>query len=169
VSAPATPSAASKGSANGEARRSPRDASESALELVRVQDHLIEAYVSVYDGYSLDRVLADPTLSRKFAERCRELGVPGTPGDWNHLLLNLRKRGKLAFPIRKRTEFDWLNLDEFLFASEIAWREMKEHGALDSMARLTTSSAILTWLANSIRKPAAWLRDLPHCNTGGVP
>ena len=35
--------------------------------------------------------------------------------------------------MQKRTEFSWSDYDEFLFASEIAWIEMKEHGSLDDI------------------------------------
>ena len=61
------------------------------------------------------------------------MGLPGTPKDWNRLLMTLRKAGKLIVPVRKRTEFSWSDYDEFLFASEIAWSEMKDHGTLDDI------------------------------------
>ena len=64
-------------------------------EVVRAKEHLIKAYESVYDGYSLDRVLADPELGSALARKCHEVGLPGTPKDWNHLLMRLRKAGKL--------------------------------------------------------------------------
>ena len=47
--------------------------------------------------------------------------------------MRLRKAGKLKLPTRKRTEFSWSDYDEFLFASEIAWSEMKGHGTLDDI------------------------------------
>ena len=65
-------------------------------ELVRAQEHLIRAYESVYDGYSLDRVLADPELASALSKKCHELGLPGTPKDWNHHLMRHRKAGKLV-------------------------------------------------------------------------
>ena len=101
-------------------------------EVVRAE-HLIRAYESVYDGYSLDRVLADPELGSALTRKCLEIGIPGSPKDWNHLLLRLRKAGKLQLPTRNRTEFSWSEVDEFLFASEIAWNEMKGHGTLDEI------------------------------------
>jgi DNA modification methylase len=102
-------------------------------DFVRAKEYLIRAYESVYDGYSLDRVLADPHLGSSLSKKCHEVGLPGTPKDWNHLLMGLRKAGKLLFPTRKRTEFSWADIDEFLFASEIAWSEMKGHGTLDEI------------------------------------
>ena len=85
-------------------------------------------------GYSLDRVLADPELASKLSEKCREFSLPGTPKDWNHLLLGLRKAGKLIrLQTRKRTEFTWSDYDEFLFSSEIAWSEMGRRDTLDDI------------------------------------
>ena len=76
---------------------------ENALdqEVVRAREHLIRAYESVYDGYSLDRVLADPELGSALTRKCHEVGLPGTPKDWNHLLMRLRKAGKLIIPCAK--------------------------------------------------------------------
>ena len=134
VSAPVTP----KG-ANGKAKRKTEVSSISRVsgldqELVRAQEHLTRIYESVYDGYSLDRVLADPLLGSALASKGLELGLPGSPKDWNLLLMRMRKAGKLVqFPTRKRTEFSWSEYDEFLFASEIAWNEMKEHGSIDDI------------------------------------
>ena len=48
--------------------------------------------------------------------------------------MRLRKAGDLIeFQTRKRTEFSWPEYDEFLFASEIAWCDMKVHGTLDDI------------------------------------
>jgi DNA modification methylase len=102
-------------------------------EIVRAKGHLIRAYKAVYDGYSLDRVLADRKLGSALWMKCQEMGLPGTPKDWNHLLMGLRKAGKLKFPVQNRTEFSWLDYDEFLFASEIAWSEMRVNGTLDDI------------------------------------
>jgi hypothetical protein len=38
---------------------------------------LAQAYLEIRDGYSIDRVVADQDLDRKFLRRCRELGWPG--------------------------------------------------------------------------------------------
>ena len=113
---------------------SPADKSgDLEQKVIRDSEHLIEAYQSVYAGYSLDRVLTDQDLSSALARKCREIGLPGTPKDWNHLLMRLRKAGKLLLPTQNRTEFSWATLDEFLFASEIAWSELSVHGTLDDI------------------------------------
>jgi site-specific DNA-methyltransferase (adenine-specific) len=131
VSAPATPISARAGVKKKSPSLPPQTENGYDPEVVRAREHLIRAYESVYDGYSLDRVLTDPALAAELARKCHEMGLPGTPKDWNHLLMRLRKAGSLRFPVTKRTEFSWSEYDEFLFASEIAWSEMGEHGTLD--------------------------------------
>src|SRR5689334_23575701 len=39
---------------------------------------ILQAFLEVRDGYSADRVIADPVTDRAFLRRCRELGLPGT-------------------------------------------------------------------------------------------
>ena len=91
---------------------------------------LVQAFRTVNDGYSLDRVVADPRLSAALSEQCRQLGLPGEPGSWNRQLFNLRKRGQLAdIPTSRRTDIDWNACDRFLFASEIAWNLLVKDGA----------------------------------------
>jgi DNA modification methylase len=134
VSAPATPNSARAGAGRRGRGASTFKENDCDHEVGRAQEHLIRAYESVYNGYSLDRVLADPELGSALTTKCHELGLPGTPKDWNHLLMRLRKAGKLArLQTRKRTEFSWSDYDEFLFASEIAWSEMKADGTLDDI------------------------------------
>lgn len=91
---------------------------------------LIEAFKKVNDGYSADRVVADPELNGLFAKECQFLGLPGEERSWNHYLFKLRKQGRLAqHPTLRRTDIDWKDCDRFLFASEIAWKELIESGA----------------------------------------
>ena len=97
---------------------------------------LLDAFRNTNEGYSLDRVVADPALNSALANKCRSLGLPGEPRAWNHALFNLRKRGRLAdIPTKRPTKIDWMECDEFLFASEIAWKTMvdKGHGSLDEI------------------------------------
>ena len=129
VSAPATPKASGR---KGEVKTPDSDANAkplSAQQLNRLQNGLIEAYRRSYDGYSLDRVIADPDLNARYAEGCKTLGLPGEPRTWNWSLFALRKAGKFAdLPTTRRTEFGWEDCDRFLFASEIAWRHMIDQG-----------------------------------------
>jgi DNA modification methylase len=134
VSAPSTPESPQEKSKKRAATSSIGKANSLVQGAHTTEQQLIKAFESVYDGYSLDRVLADPKLGRALTKKCHDFGLPGTPTEWNHLLMRLRKAGKLAqFQTRKRTEFSWSAVDEFLFASEIAWSEMKGHGTLDDI------------------------------------
>jgi len=80
---------------------------------------LIQAYITASEGYSVDRVIADPKLNAIFLEECHRLGLQGPPSDLNRRLLNLRKRG-LVKRSQRITRFT--DLDEYAFASEIAVR-----------------------------------------------
>ena len=86
---------------------------------------IIQAFGEVRSGYSVDRVIADPELNRKFLRRCRELGVSGTDYDINWSLMSARKKGELSdLPRTKRhTERE---IDEFEYASELAVRFLEE-------------------------------------------
>jgi site-specific DNA-methyltransferase (adenine-specific) len=97
---------------------------------------LLEAYRRTYAGFSLDRVVADPELNSAFSEACNSLGLPGEPKEWNWSLFGLRKKGAFAAtPTIHRTEFSWEHCEPYLFASEIAWRQIVDQGCdtLDSI------------------------------------
>jgi site-specific DNA-methyltransferase (adenine-specific) len=101
-----------------------------------LQEGLLEAYRRAYDGFSLDRVVADPDLNRKLADACREIGLAGEPRTWNWTLFGMRKAGLLTgMPTVRRTEIGWDDCESYLFASEIAWRQMIDDGceSLDSI------------------------------------
>jgi site-specific DNA-methyltransferase (adenine-specific) len=94
------------------------------------------AYQEIYGGYSLDRVIADPEINEQFESACIRRGLPGDITAWNRGLFRLRKTGQLAdVHAEIRTEFSWEQCDAFLFASEIAWRQMIDqgHGTLDDI------------------------------------
>lgn len=128
VSAPATPTT------NGRKRVAvPAEVTSEALLSQRQQqlfkEGLLSAFRSTYDGYSLDRLVADPDLNARFTETCRKLGLPGDARSWNWALFGLRKVGAFAdIPTLHRTEFSWQDCDPYLFASEIAWGQLVEQG-----------------------------------------
>ena len=106
------------------------EANADARSLAIAERGLIEAFSAACEGYSADRVVADPTLNQAFAERCRALSLPGSERDWNHYLFNLRKAGKLAeIKTAKRSELSWEDFDRVSFASEIALKQMIDLGA----------------------------------------
>lgn len=85
---------------------------------------LIQAFGEVRDGYSADRVVADPELNRKFLRRCRELGLSGTDYELNWALLNARKN-RLLSDLPKTKKYTVRETDEFEYASELAVRHLQ--------------------------------------------
>ena len=94
----------------------------------------VEAIRRSHDGFSADRVVADPDLNEQFAAMCRRLGLIGDARVWNTLLFRLRKSGKLVdLRTVKRTGMSWNECDAFLFASEIALQKMLRDEKADSL------------------------------------
>lgn len=85
---------------------------------------LIQAFGEVRDGYSADRVVADPALNRRFLRRCRELGLSGTDYDLNWRLLNARKNGLMS-DLPKTKRYTVNKSDQFEYASELAVRHLQ--------------------------------------------
>ena len=80
------------------------------------------------DGYSPDRVVADPELNLRFVAWCHGRGMQESARDLNHKLLNSRKAGGLTkYRTTKKTRVG--PADDFKFAAEISARHMeKKHG-----------------------------------------
>jgi DNA modification methylase len=142
VSAPATPSKSDatrrasqlKPTKTGPAARSSTAAQPPAKLSGRLDSlaarGLIEAFQAASDGYSLDRMIADSDLNRALADACRRSGLPGDVRSWNWSLFRLRKAGLLKhLPTTRRTEISWKDCDRYLFASEIALRQMLDKGS----------------------------------------
>jgi site-specific DNA-methyltransferase (adenine-specific) len=111
-------------------------------QVILFRNGLLEAYRKIYQGYSLDRVIADPEINARLVEACGELGLPGEARTWNQALFGLRKAGALAvMPTSQRTEFSWEECDAYLFASEIAWRQMTDRGC-DSLDTILCDPAL---------------------------
>lgn len=60
-----------------------------------IERGIIDAFSAASDGYSIDRVIADPQLNQNFIAQCVRLGLPGQDVDWNWRLMNMRKAGRL--------------------------------------------------------------------------
>jgi site-specific DNA-methyltransferase (adenine-specific) len=86
---------------------------------------IIQAFGEVRDGYSVDRVIADPQLDRGFLRRCRELGLSGTDYDLNWALMNERKKGNLSH-LPKTRRYTVREIDEFEYASELTVKFLQE-------------------------------------------
>lgn len=97
-----------------------------AVKLSQIQESpkshiagIAQAYLEVRDGFSIDRVIADPELDARFLHRCRELGVPGTDYDLNWELMSARKNSFLK-GMPKTRHYTPRRIDDFEYASEIA-------------------------------------------------
>lgn len=93
-----------------------------------------EAFRMMHDGYSADRVVADPNLNKEFVDACLRLDLVGDARTWNMLLFRLRKAGHLAdVETRQRTSVSWDECDNYMFASEIAWQSLLNDGSAKSL------------------------------------
>ena len=86
----------------------------------RGRESIKQAFYSVRDEWSADRVVADPNLNQRFEAECRRPGLESGVGECNRVLLNLRKASHLSGLRSKRTSFR--DQDDYEFASEIAIR-----------------------------------------------
>ena len=152
-------------------------ASKAATSSADFATGLVEAFGRSNDGYSLDRLIADPVLNRRFIAECEELGLSGDAKEWNWRLFNYRKAGKLqSVPTSKRTEMSWKDSEPFLFASEIALSSLLASGGhsldailcdpdqaaqFDQLARQFApgfTSLQYRWAALKLRKEAKFAR-----------
>jgi site-specific DNA-methyltransferase (adenine-specific) len=153
----------------------PKTPGKSSKVWLRSSFHraIIEAFAAACDGWSSDRVIADPKLNERFCKECRRVGLLGSAVDWNRALMRLRKARKLkGLPKPRRTTFPEQQLDQYLFASEIAMRNRMDESGLsmdailcdpeqarlfDEIARSFApgfSSLHYRWAALTIRKRA---------------
>lgn len=96
-------------------------------------DHLaavVQAFTDVHEGYSQDRIVADPDYNAKFLRRCREIGLTDPDASLNHALYTVRKSKKqrerlgIVLPATTRdTVFD--DYDGYRYAAEIAVRVLQ--------------------------------------------
>jgi len=93
-----------------------------------------KVFADIHDGYSADRVIADPHLDEKFIAECKRENLPGDARTWNMLLFRLRKSGKLSdIDTSKKTSISWQRCEQYLFASEIAWQTMLNENMAESL------------------------------------
>ncbi len=79
------------------------------------------AFLHVRQGFSSDRVLADPAINAAFIKTCRDLGLDDSVFHLNLALIGLRKHSKLKFKSRSSVVREqW----RYAVASEIAARIM---------------------------------------------
>ncbi len=111
-----------------------RETKFSKIQSEMTYEGIIEAFRLTHDGFSSDRVVADPDINKEFITTCEKLGLAGDARTWNILLFRLRKQGKLAhFETIHRTSIPWDECDKYIFASEIAWQIMIDDGSARSL------------------------------------
>ncbi len=91
------------------------------------EDGIIEAFANANRGYPIDRLVADPILNEDFQLACERLSIPGTPAERNRFLFRVRKAGRLksaGVNTQTKTRIGWKDIEPFVFASEIAWRQV---------------------------------------------
>ena len=83
---------------------------------------VIESYLTAGAGFPADIVLCDRELNGAFIAECKKRGIDGNPYFWNRLMLQLRKSKGLPKSSRSIPEIKAEQLDQFGYASEVAWR-----------------------------------------------
>jgi hypothetical protein len=85
-----------------------------------MKEEIDQAFRHASQGFSPDRVVADPDLNRAYLDECIRLGLDLDAANLNRCLLNLRKRGALRGLASRRTTLR--DQPEYRFAAEIAAR-----------------------------------------------
>lgn len=85
-----------------------------------VERSVVNAYKVACGGRTADIVLCDPDLNALYTAACREASVPGDPATWNHLLLRVRKAGKLPGAQTSGSRLAAATMDPYSAATEVA-------------------------------------------------
>lgn len=75
----------------------------------------------MHQGYSPDRVVADPDLNAQFLDTCRQMGLQEEPRTLNRILVNARKASHLK-GVKTTRATSFRDEQDYRFASEIAAR-----------------------------------------------
>jgi predicted GIY-YIG superfamily endonuclease len=93
-----------------------------------MKDAIVEAFHHASQGFSPDRVVADPELNRAYLSECDRLGLGRDAATLNRSLLNLRKRGALRGLASRRTILK--DQPDYRFAAEIAARFLERENEI---------------------------------------
>jgi len=116
----------------------------SRVQLEMTLEGIMEAFRLTHDGYSADRLVADPELNSAFTAACNKLGLVGDVRTWNMLLFRLRKQGQLSsIETLHRTSISWDECDKYVFASEIAWQMMIDDKLANSLDEILCDPALV--------------------------
>jgi hypothetical protein len=93
-----------------------------------MKDEIVQAFHHASQGFSPDRVIADPDLNCAYLSECNRLGLGSDAAKLNRSLLNLRKRGALRGISSRRTIVK--DQPEYRFAAEIAARFLERENEI---------------------------------------
>ncbi len=120
---PADPLSSAPTTARGRSLR-PKERLDDAM--------LVDAFCESHEGRSIRDVLADPVRAAALGESCRRRGLTGRPSQWNARLLEIfDRREVLGLPPTQDSPIERESLDEWLDASEMAFRLMLDAGYRD--------------------------------------
>jgi len=135
--------ARSRGAAAREQELLAKEQRYDEIQLALTLRGVVEAFRLTHDGYSADRLIADPALNQQFTAACDRLGLVGDARTWNSLLLRQRKAGKLLdIETAKQTTVPWQECDAYMFASEIALQCMLDQGRAESLDEILCDPAL---------------------------
>jgi hypothetical protein len=93
-----------------------------------MKDEIVQAFHHASQGFSPDRVVADPDLNRAYLSECNRMGLGSDAAKLNRSLFNLRKRGALRGISSRRTVLK--DQPEYRFAAEIAARFLERENEI---------------------------------------
>jgi site-specific DNA-methyltransferase (adenine-specific) len=135
----------------------------SRIQLEMTLEGVMEAFRLTHDGYSADRVVADPELNKAFIAACTTLGLAGDARTWNLLLFRLRKQGQLSsIDTLHRTSIPWEECDRYVFASEIAWQMMIDNKSAHSLDEILCDPALVAQFDEIARRFAPGYQPLDY-------
>jgi DNA modification methylase len=135
----------------------------SRLQLEMTLEGVMEAFRLTHDGYSADRLVADPELNTAFIAACNKLGLVGDVRTWNMLLFRLRKQGQLScVETSNRTSIPWDECDKYMFASEIAWQMMIDNQSANSLDEILCDPVLVTEFDRIARRFAPGFKPLEY-------
>jgi len=156
------PSKKSKAASLRDSLREREDHYDKAQLEITLQG-IAEAFGATHDGYSADRVVADPDLNKEFVSVCTNLGLVGDARIWNTLLFRLRKTSKLThIETLHRTDLSWEDCDKYIFASEIAWQSMLNDKSAKSLDEILCDPALAAEFDRLARQFAPGYKPLEY-------
>jgi len=135
----------------------------SDVQLELTLKGIVECFEQTHDGFSTDRVVADPELNQQFADACSKRGLFGDARTWNTLLFRLRKAGRLSHvETGQRTSISWEDCDEFMFGSEIALQLMLDDDEAESLDEILCDPFLAVKFDKRARKHAPGYTPLEY-------